>query len=115
MKEAKGFGAALREARLARGWSQPELATRAGLSSAVEVSRHETGRYSPTMTTAEAYAKAFGVSVSELIAGGVSASPTISSTDLATHADRCESDRMFEAAAVLRRIVREMESARCRS
>lgn len=108
MKQAKGFGVALRKARERRGWTQVELAKRAGLPQN-QVSQHETGGCVPRMSSVTAYAEAFGVPAIELVAP---VGPAITSDDLAFHADRCESDRLFEAAAVLRRIVREMESAR---
>lgn len=59
----------LREHRLRRGWSQAELARRAGLSRA-GVSAAETGRLVPSTVAALALARALGVRVEELFALG---------------------------------------------
>lgn len=57
----------VRALRLARGWSQQELADRAGLSRA-GVSAIEAERLSPSVTAALALSKAFGRTVEELFA-----------------------------------------------
>lgn len=61
------YGKRLRSARLARGWTQAQLAARIGMvdsvSGATRVSRYETGQHDPDPATAEALAKALGVPV----------------------------------------------------
>ena len=53
--------------RQARGWSQTDLAMRTHRSR-VYITRLEAGRHDPTLSTLRALAKAFGVSLSELLA-----------------------------------------------
>lgn len=60
--------------RLARQWTQAELATRAGISRAA-VSAIEGGRLSPSVATALALAAVFECSVEELFGGGKVAKP----------------------------------------
>lgn len=69
------FGANVRRLRLARGWSQAELAEKAGLSRQ-GLGNLETGlSRSPDEETAAALAKAFGVKVAQLFEeGGAEAS-----------------------------------------
>lgn len=61
------YGKRLRSARLAKGWTQADLAKRIGMvdtvSGATRVSRYETGAHDPDPTTAEALAKALGLPV----------------------------------------------------
>ncbi|KRA52455.1 transcriptional regulator [Pseudoxanthomonas sp. Root65] len=59
------YGKRLRSARLAKGWTQADLAKRIGMvdtvSGATRVSRYETGTHDPDPATAEALAKALGL------------------------------------------------------
>lgn len=61
------YGKRLRSARLARGWTQAELAELIGtvdpVSGATRVSRYETGQHDPDPATSEALAKALGLPV----------------------------------------------------
>lgn len=59
--EARGFGASVQAARLARGWSQSELAVEAGVSRPT-VSRVELGD-EPSMRTARKLTSALGISM----------------------------------------------------
>lgn len=63
------FGARVRAARSARGFSQADLATRVGLSPN-HLGVLERGEKVPTLETVEAVAKALGVTAAELIADG---------------------------------------------
>ena len=65
----------LRTLRIARGWSQGDLAERAGISR-TGVSAIEGQRLDPSVTTALALARALEVSVEELF-GEPAASPAI--------------------------------------
>jgi transcriptional regulator with XRE-family HTH domain len=56
----------IRELRTRKGWSQAELARRAGVNSSV-VNRAERGETDVTMSTLEKLAKALGVSPRNLI------------------------------------------------
>jgi transcriptional regulator with XRE-family HTH domain len=56
----------LKKLREAHGWSQRELAERAGLSREY-LARLETARQDPTLTTLEKLAKALKVRVEELL------------------------------------------------
>lgn len=56
----------LRALRDKRGWSQEELAKRAGISRGY-LARLETGRHDPTLTMIEKLAKALNVPVTELL------------------------------------------------
>jgi transcriptional regulator with XRE-family HTH domain len=56
----------LKELRRQRGWTQPVLAKRAGLSSGY-IARVETGRHDPKLSTLVKLAKALGVPVTELL------------------------------------------------
>lgn len=55
----------LRTERDARGWSQAELATRAGVSRQT-INAIETGRYDPSLPLAFALAALFGRSIEDL-------------------------------------------------
>lgn len=61
------YGKRLRDARLAKGWTQAQLAERIGMvdsvSGATRVSRYETGQHDPNPATSEALAKALGLPV----------------------------------------------------
>lgn len=61
------YGTRLRNARMAMGWTQAELAERIGMvdsvSGATRVSRYETGQHDPDPATAEALAKALDLPV----------------------------------------------------
>lgn len=61
------YGKRLRSARIARGWTQAQLAERIGMvdsvSGATRVSRYETGQHDPDPATSEALAKALGLPV----------------------------------------------------
>jgi len=56
----------LKELRKQRGWTQPVLAKRAGLSAGY-IARVETGRHDPKLSTLVKLAKALGVPVTELL------------------------------------------------
>lgn len=60
---AHELGRQIRETREARGWSQTELAHRAGLRQHA-VSRLESGDVVPTLTTLERIAEALGIGLS---------------------------------------------------
>jgi transcriptional regulator with XRE-family HTH domain len=64
--EAILFGKRVRDLREAKGWSQEELAERAGLHS-VQISHVENGRNEPKLRTILWLAKAFGMTASELL------------------------------------------------
>jgi len=61
------YGKRLRSARVARGWTQAQLAERIGMvdsvSGATRVSRYETGQHDPDPATSQALAKALGLPV----------------------------------------------------
>lgn len=59
----------LRTFRMRAGLSQDEVAALLGVAGGSEVSRHETFRRLPTLTTALRYEAIFGVPVRELFAG----------------------------------------------
>lgn len=63
---AKGFGNVVRDARLDAGWTQEELAHRAGVHRTY-IGDLENGRKSPTLDVVEALAAALGRAASELI------------------------------------------------
>ena len=56
----------LKELRKQRGWTQPVLAKKSGLSPGY-IARVETGRHDPKLSTLVKLAKALGVTVSELL------------------------------------------------
>jgi transcriptional regulator with XRE-family HTH domain len=56
----------LKQYREARGWTQAQLAERAGFSRAY-VARLEIGRHDPTLSTLETLAKALRVKVTRLL------------------------------------------------
>ena len=60
------IGKAVRDQRVAVGWSQRALAARAGIGLA-SVSRIEDGKQSPTIDTLILIAKAFDIPVTDLI------------------------------------------------
>jgi len=62
------FGRNVREARLARGWTQEELAHRTGLAT-VQVSRIERGRREVRLGTLLRLVKALEVSPDDLLRG----------------------------------------------
>lgn len=62
------FARKLRALRLARGWSQEELAHRARLDRTY-VSSLERKKYAPTLDVLDKIADALGVNASELISG----------------------------------------------
>lgn len=64
--EAVAFGAAVRERRTARGWTQEALAERAGVS-ALQIGFCERGDNVPKLTLILRIAKALGVRPGELI------------------------------------------------
>lgn len=63
---ARAFGDVVREARLAAGWTQEELAHRAGVHRTY-VGDLENGRKSPTLDVVEAIASALGILAHKLI------------------------------------------------
>lgn len=71
MGAAEIFGANLKAARKARGWSQEQLAAEAGAGSKGYVSELESGkRPIPPGTTLEMFARALGVPVDQLMGPG---------------------------------------------
>jgi transcriptional regulator with XRE-family HTH domain len=62
------LGKNVREARVARGWTQEDLAHRAGLAS-VQVSRIERGKREIRLTTLVRLVTAFDVDPAELLRG----------------------------------------------
>jgi transcriptional regulator with XRE-family HTH domain len=56
----------VKELRKARGWIQPDLASKAGLSEGY-IARLETRRHDPRLSTLHALAKALRVPVAELL------------------------------------------------
>ncbi len=62
----KKFGKRLRALREERGWSQEEFADRAGLHRTY-VSAVERGVRNPTLSVLERLAKAFGITMAELV------------------------------------------------
>jgi transcriptional regulator with XRE-family HTH domain len=72
------FGMDIRAARLARGWSQEDLATRTGLSSRT-IQRLENGAR-PSAASARLLAAAFEVDVADVLAPGTAASTAGSAT-----------------------------------
>jgi transcriptional regulator with XRE-family HTH domain len=65
---AERFGANVRAARRAKGWTQEELAEETGLA-AVQVSRIERGRREVRLTTLLRLVRALDVPPGELLAG----------------------------------------------
>lgn len=63
---APGLAANMRALRKAAGWSQSDLAERIGVH-LTHVSRVETGKYTPGLDFVVKAAKAFGVSVDQLV------------------------------------------------
>ena len=61
--------------RTARGWSQPELARRAGLASKTLISNYELGYRSPSCESLLRIADAFGVTADYLLRGDNSDTP----------------------------------------
>ena len=57
----------IKTTRQERGWSQLELATRAGIDRKT-VNRVENGKYAPTLDTLVSISSAFGVGIHELLA-----------------------------------------------
>ena len=64
--ELKPLGDRIRELRRRRGWSQSELARKAGISK-TRVWTLEQGQLPPSFPTLRGLAQAFGLSVSELM------------------------------------------------
>ncbi len=62
------FGQNVRAARLARGWTQEELAHRSGLAS-VQISPIERGKREVRITTLLRLTRALGVAADELLKG----------------------------------------------
>jgi HTH-type transcriptional regulator / antitoxin HipB len=65
---AEAFGRRIARERKARGWSQVELARKAGLRASKLVSNYEAGASEPVLSNAAALARALGVSLDALIA-----------------------------------------------
>jgi ribosome-binding protein aMBF1 (putative translation factor) len=65
---ATGVGEAVRRARQAHGWTQSELAERAGFSSNY-VARLERGELGPSLFVAHRLCETLGIDVSELLQG----------------------------------------------
>jgi transcriptional regulator with XRE-family HTH domain len=66
--ELQRFGANVRAARLARGWTQEDLAHKTGLAS-VQVSRIERGRREIRLTTYLRLVRALDLAPAELLDG----------------------------------------------
>jgi transcriptional regulator with XRE-family HTH domain len=64
------FGANVRKARLARGWTQEDLAEETGLAS-VQISRIERGKREVRLTTLVRLVRALEVSPADLLRGVV--------------------------------------------
>jgi transcriptional regulator with XRE-family HTH domain len=62
------FGANVRKARLAHGWTQEDLAEKTGLAT-VQVSRIERGKREVRLTTFTRLVRALGVPPAELLKG----------------------------------------------
>ena len=62
------FGERLQRLRWQRGWTQVQLAARTELSYK-HVAEHENNHYKPSLNTLVRYAKAFDISLSELLKG----------------------------------------------
>ena len=70
MDPVERFGQNVRQARLARGWTQEDLADRTGLAT-VQVSRIERGRREVRLTTLVRLVRALDVAPSDLLRGVV--------------------------------------------
>ncbi len=68
MEATQRFGANVRAARIARGWTQEELAHRTGLAT-VQVSRIERGRREVRLTTLLRLVDALDLAPNELLEG----------------------------------------------
>ena len=68
MDAVERFGANVRKARLARGWTQEDLAEKSGLAT-VQVSRIERGKREVRLTTFTRLVKALGIPPAELLRG----------------------------------------------
>ncbi len=64
----EGLGATIRAFRKAAKWSQDELADKAGVGRAY-VGDIECARHNPRLSTLEAFADAFGITIGELFSG----------------------------------------------
>lgn len=62
---ARRFGAALKAARTSKGWTQPQLEEKAGVSKP-SIARYEAGRRAPPLTEALLLASALGFSLDDL-------------------------------------------------
>lgn len=60
------IGEHIKQERLARGWTQSELARRA-LSNSISISYYETGRSLPSTLVLIGIADAFGISLDQLV------------------------------------------------
>ena len=69
------LGERIRQARLAKGWSQPELARRCGWDSQSRISQYETSKREPQLDDLRRMANALGMTLSELLAP-VDSTPT---------------------------------------
>jgi ribosome-binding protein aMBF1 (putative translation factor) len=72
---AAGVGEAVRRARQSHGWTQAELAERAGFSSNY-VARLERGELGPSLFVAHRLCDTLGIDVSELLQGSSSGART---------------------------------------
>ena len=68
MDAVERFGANVRKARLARGWTQEDLAHKTGLAT-VQVSRIERGRREVRLTTFARLVRALDVPAADLLRG----------------------------------------------
>ncbi len=67
MARKKGLGPMLKKLREQKGWTQAELATRAGVTPEYVTMLERGARTNPTIETLKRLAKALGVPVAELL------------------------------------------------
>ena len=71
-EEQNAFGTAVRLRREAQGWTQADLSMHSGVSQS-QVSKLERGEVEPMLSTAKAFARAFGVSLEALVSNEAAA------------------------------------------
>ena len=62
-------GQRIRELRLKKGWTQNELSARMNASHATRAFEWETGKRTPSLTSAAKLARALGVKLDDLVSG----------------------------------------------
>ena len=104
---------AIRRLRKEKGWSQEELAHRAGLRGGPSISVFEAGKGNPTLGTLKAIAAALGTDVTVLIADSPAVSEAMERAQRLTELFKAlpteYQDRLLEEAEILRRAVRQPE------